>query len=214
MTGSHLGGKEFKALLFDLDGTLLDSFSVHYEVYEIMFARFGIQITREKFLSTYSPDWYQTYQAMGLPREDWGAANLCWVEEAEKRAPKLLPRVQETLTRLHQHYALGLVTSGSKSRVLKDLERTGIGPLFRTVVTGDDIQAPKPSPEGLELALWSLGARPNEAVYIGDAEADYEMAKAAGVYFIGVSSAFASLSSAHPGHQVDAITDLLNVLGA
>ena len=92
---------ELKTLLFDLDGTLLDSFSVHYETYKIIFARFGIQLTKERFLSTYSPNWYQTYEAMGLPKEDWDSANLYWVEEAEKRASELLPGVRETLTKLY-----------------------------------------------------------------------------------------------------------------
>lgn len=64
---SSFGKQEFKAVLFDLDGTLLDSFSVHLEVYEIMFARFGIQITKESFLRAYSPNWYETYEVMGLP---------------------------------------------------------------------------------------------------------------------------------------------------
>lgn len=211
---SSLGpeGKEVKAILFDLDGTLLDSFSVHYEVYEIMFARFGIEITKESFLRTYSPNWYETYQAMGLPKEDWDSANSYWVTEAEKRNPELLPGVYETLARLHKHYVLGLVTSGSKSRVLKDIERTGIEAFFKTIVTGNDIHKPKPAPESLELALRSLEMEPNEVVYIGDAFADYEMAKAAGVYFLGVSSGFANLIPNHPSYKVHSITDLLDLL--
>jgi HAD superfamily hydrolase (TIGR01549 family) len=212
MVSLNIMSNEFKALFFDLDGTLLDSFSVHYEAYKIIFARFGIQITKERFLSTYSPNWYQTYEAMGLPKEDWDSANLFWVEEAEKRTSELLPGVRETLTRLYESYALGLVTSGSKSRVIKDLERTGIEHLFRSVVTGDDISKPKPSPESLELALLGLGVQPNEAAYIGDAYADYEMAQAAGVYFIGVRSAFTNLNSNDPSYRVYPIADLLNLL--
>jgi phosphoglycolate phosphatase/pyrophosphatase PpaX len=213
MSSSGIGRKQFKAVLFDLDGTLLDSFSVHYEVYEIMFARFGIQITKESFLSTYSPNWYETYQAMGLPKEDWDAANSYWVEEAEKRNSELLPGVYETLSQLDGRFTLGLVTSGSKSRVLKDIERTGIGGFFKTIVTGNDIQTPKPAPEGLELALRSLRMESNEVVYIGDAFADYEMAKAAGVHFLGVSSSFANLNSDHPGYEVHSIIDLPELLG-
>ncbi len=212
MPGLGLEGKAFKGVLFDLDGTLLDSFSVHYEAYEIMFARFGIQITKEHFLSTYSPNWYETYRAMGLPKHCWDAADSCWVQEAEKRNPELLPGVHETLIRLRRHYTLGLVTSGSKSRVLKDIERTGIGSFFATIVTGNDIRAPKPAPEGLELALRRLGMAAHEAVYIGDACADYEMAKAAGVRFLGVSSSFANLDSNHPNYEVRSITDLPELL--
>jgi HAD superfamily hydrolase (TIGR01549 family) len=208
MAGSNLPGNRFKGLLFDFDGTLLDSFTVHYEVYEIMFANFGIQITKEKFLSTYSPDWYITYQAMGLPKEDWDAANSFWVGEAEKRAPELFPGIQEMLSQLRDRYKLGLVTSGTRSRVIKDLERTGIQYHFETVVTGNDVLKPKPSPEALELALQNLGLRSDEVVYIGDAYADYEMARAAMINFLGVTSAFASLDPNSSDYDVCAIKDL------
>ena len=142
--------RTIKGLLFDLDGTLLDSFSVHFEAYRVMFSRFGIEVDEEKFLSTYSPNWYHTYEALGLSREVWNTANLYWREEVGKRSADLLPGAKETLTKLSESYTLGLVTSGSKSRVMSDLERTGISPLFRTIITGDDIRTPKPSPEGLE----------------------------------------------------------------
>jgi HAD superfamily hydrolase (TIGR01549 family) len=200
--------------MFDLDGTLLDSFSVHYEAYEIMFAHFDIQITREAFLSSYSPNWYLTYEAMGLAKEHWEPANLIWVKEAEKRTPVLFPGTLETLATLVEHYVLGLVTSGSKSRVIKDLGRTGIERFFKTVVTGDDITEPKPSPEALKLALRKVDKRADEVVYIGDAYADYEMAKAAGVHFIGVSSAFESLRSDDPDYSIHSIAELPSLLVA
>lgn len=214
MNGITTKNTEYKSVLFDLDGTLLDSFSVHYEVYEIMFARFGIEITKESFLSSYSPNWYETYRAMGLPKEVWDSANSYWVEEAEKRKPELLPGVYETLARLHKHYILGLVTSGTKSRVIKDMERTCIEAFFTTIVTGNDIRKPKPAPESLELALRNLGMESNEVVYIGDASDDYEMAKAAGIRFLGVSSSFANLNSNHPGYEVHSITDLPGLLSS
>lgn len=212
MTTQNLMRDQLKALLFDLDGTLLDSFSVHYEVYELMFAQFGIRITKEKFLSTYSPDWYQTYLAMGLPREDWERANSYWVEEAEKRSPELFPGIREALALFSESYMLGLVTSGSKKRVLKDIERTGIRPFFKTIVTGNDVLAPKPSPEALELALRNLEVRRDEVAYIGDAHADFEMAKKAGIRFIGVNSDFASLSSDHKDYKIYSITELTGLL--
>jgi phosphoglycolate phosphatase/pyrophosphatase PpaX len=202
-----------KAILFDLDGTLLDSFPVHYEVYKIMFARLGIKINKEKFLSTYSPDWYKTYEAMELPKEKWGLANSYWLEEAEKHSPELFPDVSKILFTLSEHFTLGLVTSGSRNRVTNDLERTGINHLFNTIVTGDDVQNPKPSPEGLNMALSNLKVKAKETMYIGDTTIDYEMAKASRVFFIGVNSEFKSLSPDHPDYSIHSITDLPGLLG-
>lgn len=206
--------QNINTLLFDLDGTLLDSFAIHLEVFKTTFAQFGIQLTEEEFLKTYSPNWYKTYEALGLRKEDWKSADTFWLQEVEKKTARLFPGVKETLLKLSAHYTLGLVTSGSKIRVDRDLKATGINHFFKTIVTGDDIETSKPSPEGLELALRNLSKQPDEAIYIGDSSADYEMAKAAGVYFIGVNSEFDSLSSNHPDYNIHSITDLPKLMGA
>ena len=209
---NHTSFKNISTLLFDLDGTLLDSFSVHLEIFKTTFAQFGIHLSEEEFLKTYSPNWYETYEAFGLRKEDWEAADSFWLKEAEKTSARLFPGVQEILLKLDKYFTLGLVTSGSKSRVERDMIATGINIFFKTIVTGDDIQTPKPSPEGLEIALRNLDKQPSEVIYIGDSSADYEMAKAAGVYFIGVSSEFNSLSSNQPDYSIHSITDLLKLL--
>jgi pyrophosphatase PpaX len=202
---------DLKAVLFDLDGTLLDSFAVHYQAYEAMFARFGILVTRETFLASYSPNWYHTYERMGLPSDSWDAANAYWLEEAAKRKAKLFPGVREMLEALSRSRKLGLVTSGSRQRVMTDLERTGIAPYFQVLVTGNDIKQPKPSPEGMEVALAALALSPNEVVYIGDSYADYEMAHSAGVEFLGVNSLFED-DGPRPYRLMSSVVDLLQEL--
>jgi pyrophosphatase PpaX len=201
-----------KTVLFDLDGTLLDSFSVHLEVFKTTFANFGIQLSEEDFLSSYSPNWYKTYEALGLRKEDWPSADALWLKEVEDKTALLFPGVIESLLTLSKYYSLGLVTSGSKVRVERDLKATGIHHFFKTVVTGDDIKTPKPSPEGLQLALSKVESKADETIYVGDSTADYEMAKAAGVYFIGVNSEFESLITNHPDYVVNSIADLPRLL--
>jgi HAD superfamily hydrolase (TIGR01549 family) len=205
--------EKFSGLLFDLDGTLLDSFDTHFEAYRIMLSRFSIEMSEEIFLASYSPNWYRTYQAFGLPEDVWEVANSYWMEAIKELTPKLFPGVSETLAGLSNSYELGIVTSGSKNRVLRDLESTGIKSFFQVAITGDDIKRPKPDPEGLELALSKMKLLPGEAVYIGDAHADYEMAQAANVHFLGIPSAFASLDSGHPCRKLQSITDLLKLFG-
>lgn len=200
-------------LLFDLDGTLLDSFPVHIEVFRKTFAQFGIHLTEENFLSAYSPNWYKTYELLGLKIQDWVAADTFWLKEVEKHSAKLFPGVEELLLKLGRRFTLGLVTSGSKIRVERDLDSNRIKHFFKVIVTGDDVHIPKPSPEALELALKKLIRQTSEAIYIGDSPADYEMAKSGAVRFIGVSSAFNINQPEHQEFRINSITELPELLG-
>ncbi len=207
-----LQSKKIKALLFDFDGTLLDSFSTHFKVYEIMFNHFGISITKEQYINSYSPNWYEVYQRMGLPKEAWDKADVIWLREVRKCNPPLFTAVKETLTLLYDNYVLGVVTAGSKCRILTDLTRNSIKSLFRVIVTGDDVKAQKPAPDGLELALKQLKVDSNEVIYIGDSYADYEVAKAAKVVFIWVKSPFTPLNAELSYIQINNMIDLPKLL--
>lgn len=204
--------KNISTLIFDLDGTLLDTFSVHLEIFKSTFAHFGIQLTNEKFLSAYSPNWYKIYEAFGLKKENWTSADEFWLKEAEKITVRLFPEVKEILKNLSEKFTFGIVTSGSKVRVERDLKAAGIYNFFKVIITGDDINNPKPSPEGLHLAIDRLNTQTNEAIYIGDSSADYEMAKAAGVYFIGVSSEFNNLNANHADYTIHSLKDIPTLL--
>ena len=188
-----------KALVFDLDGTLLDSFSIHFESYRTTCAHFGIAITREAFLAAYSADWNQTYGALGILPDHWEAASRLWRSEAAKHHAQLFPGVKETLLELRRTHKLALVTSGSKARVNRDLENTGIAHVFHAVITGDEVQKHKPSPEGLLRVLDNLELLPREAIYIGDWPTDHEMARTAGVAFVGIRSEF---NAVHPNQSL------------
>ena len=202
-----------RGLLFDLDGTLLDSYPVHLAAYCSSLSRLGYQLSEEAFLATYSPNWYHTYTAIGLPRELWDTADAYWLEEAKKRTPLLFPGAGEALRKLGACYPLGIVTSGSKSRVRRDLASNGIETLFQVVITGDDVRSPKPAPDGLELALKALGVPKECAVYIGDTQLDFKTAQGAGVQFVGIPSRFASLNAATPCYQVAKFSELLHLFG-
>src|SRR5262245_18092071 len=99
-----------------------------------MFGHFGIEMSRELFLKTYSPNWYQTYEAFGLNEEHCELANTLWLDAAATHSPELLLGAEEILFRLATGYELGIVTSGSRSRVTAELARLGITHHFATVV--------------------------------------------------------------------------------
>ena len=199
---------DVRAVLFDLDGTLLDSFQSHLEIYRATLARFGVALDARQFARHYSPDWNEFYRRVGLAPRHWDAASAAWLREAAVYEPPLLPGVAATLRRLRRHFRLGVVTAGSRSRVRRDLERGGITELFEVVVTADDVREPKPAPEGLELALRTLRLAPHEALYVGDTTPDHDFARAAGVAFVAVASAFAQPAGRVKYPRLEAITDL------
>ncbi len=197
-----------KAILFDLDGTLLDSFEPHYRAFRATLGRFGIRLTKRRFLEIYSPDWRETYRAMGLPRELWDQASVYWREEVRKHPPRLLPGARETLRHLQKNFRLGIVTGGSKKRVMEDLRRAKIRRFFATVVCADDVVHRKPSPQGLHIALRALRCRPRQAIYVGDTDADYIMAKKARVAFVGIRSPFLRRRARRPYLMLKSIAEL------
>ena len=200
--------QQYKAILFDFDGTLLDSFPAHYRAYEVTLAHFNMQLTPELYKQTFSPNWLAMYKAMDIPEERWEEADSYWLAEVRKHRPQLFPEARPLLDALSSKYMLGLVTSGSLDRVLRDLASTAIHDLFQVIVTGDDISNPKPDPEGLSIALDKLRIRPSEALYVGDAREDCQMARAAGVQFVGITGEFATVTGIEGCAQLANLSEL------
>lgn len=84
--------------------------------------------------------------------------------------------------------SLAIVSTKFRYRIEKILKRYELGGQFDVIVGGEDVAEHKPDPAGLLLALARIGARPDEAVYVGDHVVDAEAAKRAGVPFIAVLS--------------------------
>lgn len=197
-------------IIFDFDGTLINSFEGHVKVYARTFEYFNINFDLDHFLKTYSPDWTQTYIAFGLPRKKWNTADAKWVEESEKESYLLYEDSYEVIKNLHKKYKLGIVTSGSKERVQKDLETHKIEHYFESLVTGNDVTNQKPHPEGLIMALKELTTKPENAVYIGDTPVDFQMAQNTGVDFIGLKSKFTRENGSAKFY--DTLTEIYNLL--
>ena len=82
---------------------------------------------------------------------------------------------------------LGLVSAKRRATVELAFAATEIGHLFDVVVGGDEAPNQKPAPDTLLLALERLGARPEDAVYVGDSPFDMAAAKSGGLYAVGVA---------------------------
>jgi len=182
---------KLQAVLFDFDGTLVDSAEASFRCYQRTFADFGIHFDRERYAETYSPDWLQTYTAVGLPQSSWEAANAVWLEHYSCEIAPMIDGVDGALKAIDNAGLLqGIVTSGTRHRVIRDLDALGIRELFRVLVCAEDAKKKKPHPEALMLALDQIKVSTDEAVYVGDSPEDIRMARDAGVFSIAIPGAY------------------------
>lgn len=208
--------QQMRALLFDLDGTLLDSLRAQFHVYGRVFAALGIPLDEDEYQRNYSPNWYVFYERMGVPKKRWSEADQLWLKNYAQEAPGPRPGAAQILAAVKaSNRALGLVTSGERSRVERDLTRMGWEALFDTVVCGGDTPQRKPHPAPLLYALDRVRVRAGEALYVGDTVEDVQMGRKAGTSTAAVAGGFASLStlrSEKPDFCFETLADLAVLL--
>jgi phosphoglycolate phosphatase len=212
----HRGKTSLRAVLFDWDGTLLDSFHADAQAYLGMFKAMGIEWGMGELERHYSPDWYRVYRAAKLPRARWGEADSIWRRHYRRQRPALLPGARRVLEELRPAYRLGLVTSGSQWRVAKQLRVFRLARFFSVRVCGGDTRRRKPHPEPLRAAMRHLEVKAEDCVYVGDAPEDLEMARRAGVTAIAVFGPFPTakrLRAARPAFLLKSIEELPRLLG-
>jgi HAD superfamily hydrolase (TIGR01509 family) len=151
-----------------------------------MFDALGMEWNIDELKRHYSPNWHLVYRAAGIPRARWDEADRLWRKFYQKQLPKMQPGAMKVLRTLDRRFKLALVSSGSRTRVRKQLREHKVSAMFLTKVCCEDAPRRKPHPAPLRMALENLRARPEASVYIGDAPEDIEMAHRAGVRAIGV----------------------------
>lgn len=205
-----------RAVLFDLDGTLLDSLAAQYTVFTRVFATLGVRFDEAVYRAHYSPNWYLLYERMGLPQDRWAKADRLWLEHYQREAPRAFPDADDAIAAARWGgRAVGLVTSGDRSRVLRDLARAGWTAAFDVVVCGGDVGERKPNPGPLLFALSRIGAPPDATAYVGDTVDDVAMGREAGTLTIGVATGFSSweaLASAAPAYLCRTLAEVIPLL--
>ena len=206
--------RSITSLLFDWDGTLVDSAHLGLAAFEKTFNELGVPFAHAVYEATYSPNWYSTYEALGLPKEHWQAADDLWIRHYGEQSAPLIEAVGETLLSLRDKgYQLAIVTSGSRSRVSREVERSVLRDAFSVIVCNEDIVNKKPHPEGLERAMRGMNVAPPQCAYVGDAPEDIEMGRRGQVLTIGVRSAYPSSArvlSANPDLYLERLVELLD----
>ena len=206
-----------RAVLYDWDGTLVDSAAKSYRCYVKVFETYGIGYDRDQYQETYTPDWYRTYEAVGLPKDRWPEADALWTQCYEQEESALLPGARQALERVASRgISQGLVSSGEGRRVRREIATLSLEGYFGpAVVCGGETERRKPDPEPLLVGLDKLGVTPLEAVYLGDSPEDVEMSKAAGVYAVGIPGGFPNrdaLAASGPDLLAESLDAALEVL--
>ena len=205
---------DITTLIFDWDGTLVDSAQLGLVAFEKTFSELGFPFAHAVYEARYSPNWYSTYEALGLPNELWEVADELWLRHYGEQSASLIEGVGETLLALRtKGYQLAVVTSGSRSRVCREVQQSVLKDAFAVIVCNEDITAKKPHPEGLVRAIQALKVDPSQCAYVGDAPEDIEMGRRGNVMTIGVRSDYPSSArvlTANPDLYVERIADLVN----
>lgn len=204
-----------EGVLFDWDGTLIDSYHADTSAYLAMFQEMGIAWGIQELERHYSPNWYQVYRAAKLPRKFWGAADRAWRAHYAKHRPNLIAGARRVLNAIRTKHALGLVTSGDRDRVVRQLREFRLTRIFSARVCSGDTLRKKPHPAPLRLALRQMELEAGCCVYVGDAPQDVEMARRAGVLAIGVLGPFPTekrLRAARPEFLIRSLEELPEVL--
>jgi phosphoglycolate phosphatase len=202
---------KIQGVLFDWDGTLINSYRADSAAYLAMFREMGIPWTLDDLARHYSPNWYRVYRAAKLPRARWDAADRAWRKQYATHRPKLMPGARRVLNHLRARHQLGVVTSGDRDRVVRQLRLFQLTDLFASHVCSGDTRCRKPHPAPLRLALRQMCLHPADCVYVGDSPEDLEMARRAGVRAIAVLGPFpteARLRAAKPDLLLNSITEL------
>jgi phosphoglycolate phosphatase len=211
-----------RAVLFDVDGTLVDSLNAFRIVAERAAAPYGVTITEavvREALNTTQPFW-----ELALPVEwaDRTATLEALARDAARLWPSVLrehgrvfPGVSAVLGSLRDRdVKLGIVT-GSRRGSLEALRDADLLDVFDAVVTGEDVQRRKPDPEGIVTCLAMLHVEPSDAIYAGDTPLDVRAAQAAGVFAVGVlggAADSAMLAACGPHRVVKSVARLLDVI--
>jgi pyrophosphatase PpaX len=203
------------AVLFDLDGTLIDTIDLLLECARHTFEGRTPAPTDEEWIAGLGTPLRKQFAAYTTSDEEIEALAQryrAYQREHHDRLTNAYPGVLETLDELERRgHPMGIVTSKSNEMMDRGLEWVGIMRHMRTRVGMDNAKRHKPDPHPVEVALEELGYSPDEALFLGDSPHDIASGNAAGV--ITVAALWGpftreQLEPYHPAYRLDQITDL------
>ncbi len=209
--------KNIKVLLFDIDGTILDTREFIIQATEHTLTLHGHTVPKKTKIS----------KLVGKPFNEFytrltGLSEVAQLQKTHREyqlknlhLSKIFPRAKETLMALRERgYTMAAVTTRSKITSLDTLRQADVEQCFDVIISKEDAVAEKPHPAPLLKALEILNEIPEHAVMIGDADVDVEAGKNAGTKTIRVTYGFNTdrLHETAPDYIIHDIKELLTLL--
>lgn len=181
-----------KAIIFDIDGVLVDSREANIHLYQTIIKKAGYPaVSREAILECFHLPLKKSIERLikvDDPKEIERVFSLASDPSVRDADLFVFPeKLEEVLEELHKKYRLAIVTSRIKIGVDSIFSIKEIKHLFEVVVAYEDYSNPKPDPEPLLVALERLRLSPSEAIYVGDSATDIDAARAANMKSIYLS---------------------------
>jgi HAD superfamily hydrolase (TIGR01509 family) len=181
-----------EAVVFDLDGVLLDSEQIWDEVREQLARERGgrwHERAQRAMMGMSSTEWSQyMHDEIGLPEspEEISAEVVRRLEEQYRQHLPLLDGAVEAVERLAAHWPLGIASSSNREVIDLVLELSGLAPFFKVTVSSEEVARGKPAPDVYLEAARRLGVTPERSAAIEDSENGFRAAKAAGMRVIAI----------------------------
>lgn len=186
--------EQTRAVLWDVDGTLVDSAEYHWLTWRDALAREQFELTRELFASSFGQRNDAVLRGLlgaDLPATEVGriaaAKEECYRAMVRERGLQPLPGVLNWLRRLKEAgWRQAVASSAPRANLEVILAATGVAEFFDAVVSAEEIEHGKPHPEIFLRAAQAVGAKPRRCVVVEDAPAGVESGHRAGMRVIGV----------------------------
>jgi len=210
-------GNEIRAAIFDLDGTLIDSYQAIYLGFHHAYTQMGLApMSYEQVKRVVGLGLDHTFREL-LGEERVPRAIFLFrkkYEEVFRENTRLLPEAREVLETLHGRGIRLAVATNKLGRFSREIfEHFGMENLFTMIVGDGDVPQNKPDPEMLQLAMEKMGVEKERTIFVGDSVIDIQTGKNAGVRVFAVPTGNTDrrdLENARPAVMLDRLLDLLS----
>lgn len=170
-----------KAIIFDYDGVIVDSFPNVFEVYKKICVRFGVSCPKniEDFRITYGYNFTECLNNLGIGENDFDEAFSIYGKEIIKMKHGTFDDILGVIGALSKKYKLYLVSSSHSEEILPKIKQFGLTNIFEKIYCGADQKIPKS--KLLQILLTECNYSPNEVFSIGDRAIDYDSSRKAGL---------------------------------